>query len=75
MEKYPVSTTTKFSDGTETTVNYVANPDAAEIEAVVAENNAGNNVPEVTTEVTSSEPIVSVDTSTLSGTVSSEVVA
>lgn len=35
--KYMVSSTHKYSDGTETIVNYNANPDQAEIETVVAE--------------------------------------
>lgn len=35
--KYMVSSTHKFSDGTETVVNYKANPDQEEIETTVAE--------------------------------------
>lgn len=34
--KYMVSSTHKFSDGTETVVNYVANPNQEEIEAKVS---------------------------------------
>lgn len=35
--KYMVSSTHKYSDGTETVVNYTANPDQEEIETKVAE--------------------------------------
>lgn len=35
--KHMVSSTHKYSDGTETVVNYTANPDQEEIEATVAE--------------------------------------
>ena len=39
-EKYMVSQTIKYSDGTETTMNYDANENQAEIETTVAEATA-----------------------------------
>lgn len=37
MEKYMVSNTIKYSDGTETVLNYVKNPEGEVIEAEVAQ--------------------------------------
>lgn len=45
-QPYIVSNTIKYSDGTETTVNYSANADSEAIEQIVAENIESNNIEE-----------------------------
>lgn len=45
--KYIVSSTHKYSDGTETTVNYVANPNMLEVQETVAKAIEGHVLGEV----------------------------
>lgn len=56
MEKYIVSNTIKYSDGTETVVNYSQNNDSEAIEAIVEENLVDNQNGETTVEDTDASP-------------------
>lgn len=68
---YMVSTTTAFSDGTETVINYVPNQDAEVIETEAADEIAAHSeeeTPDAESPTSGTEETVDFDQSTVGGT-------